>query len=315
MAALASFTPVMKADDLSDLVAAVSRSQASAIPERSLYDGFSFTLEEKPEYRPSVKNGSDVDSDFLAGIEAAMTFHASLDYMLDLSGSADRNRNLTPRHDYTPYDRAFEPRPTLGRTDFFRPVPGAITSFYGWRPAFNRMHHGVDLRLNVGDTVRAALNGVVKKIAYDHDGYGNYVVMTHPDGMETIYGHLQYALVSQGQEVLSGSPVGIGGNTGNSTGPHLHFEAKIGGVAVDPTVLFDFYGRTYVSPDYTAYDPQESPAASKKSLKGKHTYVVRFGDTPKSVARRAGITLSSLCRLNMLKSTDRLEVGRMLKLK
>ncbi|MDE6290804.1 MAG: peptidoglycan DD-metalloendopeptidase family protein, partial [Muribaculaceae bacterium] len=207
--------------------------------------------------------------------------------------------------------------PTLGRADFFRPVPGIITSNFGWRPKFNRLHHGVDLNLHIGDTVRAAVTGTVERISYDHDGYGHYVVMTHPDGMETLYGHLQYALVSQGQTIYAGQPIGIGGNTGNSTGPHLHFETRLGGVAVDPTLIFDFYGRNLYYAEERPTQKSRGPVYShqSKSLKKESTYIVRVGDTAESIARQAGISVMRLCQLNLLQQTEPLEIGRMLKLK
>ncbi|MDE6379126.1 MAG: peptidoglycan DD-metalloendopeptidase family protein, partial [Muribaculaceae bacterium] len=203
---------------------------------------------------------------------------------------------------------------------FYRPVPGPITSRFGWRPAFQRVHHGVDLALQVGDTVRAAISGTVTLISYDHSGYGHYVVLTHPDGMETLYGHLHFPLVAQGQFIYSGQPVGIGGNTGNSTGPHLHFEARLGGIAVDPLILFDFYGiGEYLFAEETAVTaaPPKAPAYThqQKSLRHEATYIVRYGDTMESVARQAGISVMRLCQLNMLNSSDALPVGRMLKLR
>lgn len=218
------------------------------------------------------------------------------------------------------YNECF--RPSLGRRDFFIPVTGIITSKFGWRTQFQRIHHGVDLRLNVGDTVRAAISGTVKLISYDANGYGNYVVLSHPDDMETVYGHLKYALVSQGQYVYSGQPLAIGGNTGNSTGPHLHFETRIGGIAVDPTILFDFYGSSnymyaYDEPKPSIEVAPRGPTYShqSKSLKNTDRYVVRYGDTLESISRQAGISVMRLCQLNMLSESAPLQVGRMLKLR
>lgn len=288
----------MRADDLSDLVAAVAATQKKAAGEAT--DIRRMRLDTLPRYESRAK----IDLDVLDGVCEAMAVHASLDYILNAYDLSDY-RPRTYRQDAGYY------RPTLARGNFYRPVPGIITSRFGWRPRFNRMHHGVDLHLNIGDTVMAAMSGVIDNVAYDHNGYGHYVVMTHPDGMQTVYGHLQYALVSQGQFVEIGRPVGIGGNTGNSTGPHLHFEARMGGKAVDPTLIFDFYGR-YRTP--AAVDNTAS-AHSSKPLSGKRTYVVRQGDTAKSIARRAGISVLRLCQLNMIKASDPLQVGRMLKIR
>ena len=298
----------MRADDLSELVAAVAASEKTARQMQS--DIRRVEFDSLPRYTPK---SDALDLDVLDGILDAMSIRTTLDYLLNAYD-----------YDYTDLSAAGTPayndywlnRPTLAREGFFRPVPGMITSRFGWRPQFGRMHHGVDLRLNIGDTVRAAMAGVVEKVAFDYDGYGHYVVMRHADGMQTVYGHLQYALVSQGQFLDLGRPLGIGGNTGNSTGPHLHFEARMGGVAVDPTLIFDFNGhhRVVVGLQPTTKGLNESTYSSKP-ISGKRTYVVRQGDTPKSIAHRAGISVLRLCQLNMIRESDQLPVGRMLKLK
>lgn len=133
------------------------------------------------------------------------------------------------------------PLPKYDPADFYRPVWGRVTSSYGFRPSFGRLHKGIDLALKTGDTVRAALPGVVAKVGYDARGYGNYVVLVHNNGMETRYAHLQGAITTPGQTLYAGEPLGLGGNSGNSTGPHLHFEVRYRGTALDPASLFNFY--------------------------------------------------------------------------
>lgn len=205
---------------------------------------------------------------------------------------------------------------------FYRPVPGIITSRYGWREKFKRVHHGIDLSLNMGDTVRAAMSGSVRKVGYDHDGYGHYVVLTHPNGMETLYGHLQAPLAVVGQIVHIGMPLGLGGSTGNSTGPHLHFETRLNGKPLDPMAFFDFNSKSmYQDPEDAAINiagqnaNKMMTATSGTSIAHKRTYVVRMGDTPASIAGRAGISVMKLCRLNMISEFEPLQIGRMLKLK
>ncbi|MDE6096644.1 MAG: M23 family metallopeptidase [Muribaculaceae bacterium] len=133
--------------------------------------------------------------------------------------------------------------PPYDPEDFHRPVWGRITSTFGYRPSFKRVHKGIDLALNVGDTVKAALPGVVARVGYDAGGYGHFVVMVHNNGMETRYAHLQKAVSSPGDRLEAGDPLGLGGNTGNSTGPHLHFEIRYRGSAIDPSSVFDFSRR------------------------------------------------------------------------
>ena len=130
--------------------------------------------------------------------------------------------------------------PDYDPQDFYRPVRGRVTSLYGFRPSFGRIHKGIDLAVNIGDTVRAALPGVVARVAYDPGGYGHYVVLVHNNGMETRYAHLKAPATTLGAMLSAGDPLGLGGNTGNSTGPHLHFEIRYRGTAIDPSSLFVF---------------------------------------------------------------------------
>lgn len=123
---------------------------------------------------------------------------------------------------------------------FRLPVSGSVTSGYGYRPQFGRMHRGIDIALNTGDTVRSSYDGRVVLISNDPDGYGRYVKVKHSNGMETLYAHLSEPLVVSGQYIRAGQALGLGGATGNATGPHLHFETRVNGTAVDPSAYFDF---------------------------------------------------------------------------
>lgn len=113
-----------------------------------------------------------------------------------------------------------------------------ITSKYG--PRRRRMHKGIDLKVLKGDTIRAAFNGKVRIKAFERRGYGYYVVLRHPNGLETIYGHLSKILVEENQIVRAGETIGLGGNTGRSTGSHLHFETRFLGQAINPAEIIDF---------------------------------------------------------------------------
>lgn len=126
-----------------------------------------------------------------------------------------------------------------------------VNSHFGYRKSFGRMHCGVDLKANIGDTIYAAFNGKVRITKFDRNGYGFYVVVRHDNGMETVYGHLSRFLVKQNQHVRSGQPIALSGNTGRSTGPHLHFETRFMGMAINPEKIFDFtkgvaHSETYV---------------------------------------------------------------------
>ena len=122
-------------------------------------------------------------------------------------------------------------------TDFCFPVRDMKTSPYGWR--WQRGHHGVDIRLRTGEPIHAAFGGIVR-IASRMGGYGNCIVLRHPNGLETLYGHLSKINVKLGQQVTAGEVIGLGGNTGNSTGPHLHFECRFLYQPFDPEWILDF---------------------------------------------------------------------------
>jgi murein DD-endopeptidase MepM/ murein hydrolase activator NlpD len=114
---------------------------------------------------------------------------------------------------------------------FVWPVHGVLTSYYGWR--WGRMHEGIDLAVASGTPVVASAAGVVIHAGW-MGGYGNLVVVDHGGGIATAYGHNTSVTVGPGQQVAQGQLIAYSGNTGNSTGPHVHFEVRINGAAVDP---------------------------------------------------------------------------------
>lgn len=129
---------------------------------------------------------------------------------------------------------------TEGRT-MIMPADGPVTSGYGIRvhPVFNteKKHEGIDIGAAVGSPVRAALDGCVEEVKED-DYYGNLIIIDHGGGVKTVYGHLEDVNVISGQEIAQGEVIGSVGNTGMSTGPHLHFEVWKNGKAVDPADEF-----------------------------------------------------------------------------
>ena len=136
--------------------------------------------------------------------------------------------------------------------NFCMPIKGnTITSKYGYRPRFRRTHKGVDMRAAIGDTVRAAFSGRIRLTKYERSGYGFYVIVRHENGLETVYGHLSKFLVKPNQYVKAGTPIALSGNTGRSTGPHLHFETRFMGYAINPGAIFDFANRTTHTDTYT----------------------------------------------------------------
>ncbi len=160
---------------------------------------------------------------------------------------------------------------------YVMPIKGNyVTSHYGYRPQFGRTHKGIDLRAAVGDTVYSAFSGRVRLTRFERGGYGFYVIVRHENGLETVYGHLSRFLVKPDQYVKAGQPIALSGNTGRSTGPHLHFETRFMGYAINPEAIFDFANRcthtdsyTFSKSNYTKardYAPSKRYAAAKKSV-------------------------------------------------
>jgi len=124
---------------------------------------------------------------------------------------------------------------------FIWPVNGTITSFYGWRrDPFNRnrrhFHNGIDIRGSTGTPVRAAMAGRVSAVGFDNI-LGNYVIISHHSGYRTLYGHMNVIRTRTGAYVAQGERIGDVGNTGQSTGSHLHFTVFKNGVTVNPRAL------------------------------------------------------------------------------
>lgn len=175
-------------------------------------------------------------------------------------------------------------RKNINVADYHMPVPGPVTSAFGWRPRFGRMHKGVDLRLSVGDTVRAAFSGKVRLTKYNAGGYGYYVVIRHDNGMETVYGHLSRFIVKPNQRVKAGDPIALGGNTGRSTGPHLHFETRYLGIAINPAAIFDFDNKT-THKDVFAFDRATCEKAQNYAPARRNNWASKNKATAKSKSK------------------------------
>lgn len=122
---------------------------------------------------------------------------------------------------------------------FHPPHPGQVTSGFGPRKLYGRkFHKGIDIDLETGDEVAAAMSGKVRIARYS-SGYGNFVVVSHEGGLETLYGHLSELWVNEGENIAAGQIIGLGGSTGQSTGSHLHFELRIFGEQIDPELAIN----------------------------------------------------------------------------
>ena len=207
---------------------------------------------------------------------------------------------------------------TIDLTGFHMPTPSTrITSPFG--PRWRRMHNGLDLKVNIGDTIVAAFDGKVRIVRYGRRGYGKYVVIRHDNGLETIYGHLSKQLVEENQLVKAGEVIGLGGNTGRSTGSHLHFETRFLGIAINPALMFDFPKQDIVADTYTfkktkgyqrAAGSHDTQLASDGTIR---YHKVKSGDTLSRIAKLRGVSISTLCKLNRIKPTTTLRIGQVLR--
>lgn len=268
--------------------------------------------------------------------EAPFELHPTLDLYSEWNDNFDPMGGVRPSSLKDEYD--------ISLAGWYAPIKGRINSPYGWRK--KRMHKGVDIKLFVGDTVRAAFDGRVRIRKYEKRGYGYYYVIRHDNGLETIYGHLSKQIVAQDAYVKAGQAIGLGGSTGRSTGPHLHFEMRFMGIALDPSELIDLdtfeprtpeyhldrkraewaqnnkgRGRATYNPKAATQQRQASPGTrstanrSSKTTGGGNIHTVRKGDTLGAIARKYGTTVSRLCKLNGIKADAKLQIGRKLKYK
>ena len=241
---------------------------------------------------------------------------------------------------YAHYETALPDSFRISLKDFCMPTDNRlVTSNFGAR--WGRQHKGIDVKVYIGDTIRAAFSGKVRVVRYEGRGYGKYVVIRHYNGLETIYGHMSKQLVSEDDEVRAGDPIGLGGNTGRSTGSHLHFETRLCGVALNPALMFDFRNQDVVDDYYTfrksTYQNESAvatrlrgagsinftndgedvelataaPAASYKQESRFHK--VKKGETLYSIAKHRGTTVDAIMKLNHLKKNSKLKPGQILK--
>ncbi len=213
-----------------------------------------------------------------------------------------------------------------------------VFSPFGWRR--RRNHTGVDLPLPTGTPVYAAFDGRVRVSMYNR-GYGNVVVIRHASGLETTYAHLKERNVQAGDYVSAGDVIGLGGSTGRSTGPHLHFETRYEGFAFDPQWLIDFetgtlrHGyfvlkRKYLSNTSRYYpesedeedeiykaEEQDRAEAERiaKEMAAAQYHTVKSGDTLYGLAAKYHTTVGAICKLNGISASTPLKIGKKLRVK
>lgn len=213
------------------------------------------------------------------------------------------------------------------------PYKGSVSARGKFGIRRGRRHQGIDLPVKVGDPIYATFTGKVRFSRYNKGGYGNLVIIRHENGIETFYAHLSKRLVEEGDWVNAGDVIGLGGNTGRSSGPHLHFETRYKGYAFDPQWLIDFENgnlrhrlfvlkKKYFSP-YSSYeqnfDDEEANEAEDKAEDAEREamrwYTIKSGDTLSGIAYRNGTTVNALCRLNGISRDAVLQIGRRIRVR
>ena len=223
-------------------------------------------------------------------------------------------------------------------SQFCVPYQTKVFSKFGYRRG--RQHQGVDLPYPTGTPVHAAFDGRVR-FASRCSGYGNLIIIRHLNGLETFYGHLSQINVELDQWVSAGDVIGLGGSTGRSTGPHLHFETRYKGYAFDPQWLMDFetgtlkHGvfvlrRSYMTPGSTyvpesedeeeqIYLTEEEERAEEeriaRELAAAKYHKIKSGDTLGGLAVKYHTTVKAICNLNGITTKTILRPGKTLRVK
>lgn len=194
-------------------------------------------------------------------------------------------------------------------TSFVMPFEGKVTSRFG--PRRYRQHKGIDIKVQTGDTIVAAFDGKVRIRNYERRGYGYYLVIRHNNGLETVYGHLSKFLVKENDVIKAGQPIALGGNTGRSTGSHLHFETRFLGIALNPEEIIDFQNFVPHKDAYTFIKKKATlPVYGTPNSEGIVYHKIRQGDSLSKIAKKYGTTVARLCKLNKLSTSSILRVGR-----
>ena len=206
-----------------------------------------------------------------------------------------------------------------------------VTSRYGRRK--RRPHKGIDLNLVTGDKVRTVLPGKVRFVGYS-SGHGKTVIVRHVNEIETVYAHLSDYKVKENDIVAEGQVIGLGGNTGRSTGSHLHLEVRYKGVCIHPEYVFNFDGsRTingselwvsnawktprfhsaYKQSEVESLATEEEAKAAEKAEPRFHK--VRSGETLGHIAMKNHLGVSEICKLNKIRKTSTLRIGQILRVR
>ena len=261
---------------------------------------------------------------------------------IELCESDLQDDNDHVHHDYwdceriNPYKDVVLPSPfkiNFDQATFTNPVDHkmVITSRFGRRR--RGPHRGIDIDLVTGDKVRSVLSGKVRFVGYSR-GHGKTVVIRHANEIETVYAHLSAYTVKENDEISEGQIIGLGGNTGNSRGSHLHLEVRYKGVCIHPEYVFNFDGsETLVGEELWVTNGWKSPRMHSSYRKSKVVplmdeeeaivyqnkepkyHRVRKGDTLSEIARSYSLRLSEICSLNAISKNSIIRIGQLIQIR
>ena len=191
-----------------------------------------------------------------------------------------------------------------------------ITSKCG--PRWRRMHNGLDIKVYIGDTIRAAFDGKVRMVKYERRGYGKYVVIRHDNGLETIYGHLSKQLVKENEYVKAGDVIGLGGNLGEVINPEFMFDFPKQDIVADSYLFIRNanrypYQRTRALANLKSGKKATDSNASASEGGAIRYHKIRKGDTLGRISRIYHVSIDRLCKMNGIKRTTTLRIGQVLR--
>jgi murein DD-endopeptidase MepM/ murein hydrolase activator NlpD len=200
---------------------------------------------------------------------------------------------------------------------------GGLT--WGYGPRWGRMHKGLDTDLDEGDSLFASFNGIVRYAEFNDGGYGNCVVIRHFNGLETLYAHLSKLHVEPGDLVFTGELIGLGGTTGRSDGPHLHFETRYKSHSFDPFLYLDKENQlALINNDFVldknklmdegSSDDSMASKSSKDKSQGKY-HTVKKGETLSMISKKYKTTIDKLMKLNKLKNKNSVRTGQKIRIR
>lgn len=177
---------------------------------------------------------------------------------------------------------------------------------------FTYSHKGLDIKLNKGDSIKATFDGVVRYAKYNRGGFGNLIIIRHYNGLETYYGHLSKIHVKVNEVVKSGDHIALGGSTGRSRGPHLHFEVRYKDVPLDPLRMIDFDNQKLVANTFPVtrrvFYPDDYSAKAQ-------VVRIKSGDTIGKLARKYRTSVKEICALNKIRPSTSLKIGRSIRVR